>query len=285
MADISDVKEMAVKHWPLLLGALIGLWLISRFAGSGGGGGESVNSGADAAAMGMQLEGMRIAANSGDTRYVADVQREIGMAGFAVEMFGIESEREVELYRVDSQRAVSLAQIQGQTYAAQLSTAAAIEQAHITADTTIQVAQIGGMVQTNIAHITSAPAMMSAYADVLEQMNAPTIAGINAATMTNIAAIGALTTIGTESIRLKGDMFATAMAGQVAMDRNYNETLADIIASTGYNMFQTTNVAAPAFYPQHITQIPQQSNEWGGVFAKLVAAYFTGGASLAATGV
>lgn len=314
MADMGDVKDVAVKYWPYILGAVVGLYLISRYAGAGGGTTAPVQSGVDPAVYGMQIEGMRIAAQSGDTRYVADVQREIGMGGVAVQMQGMFNERDVGIYQIDKDAAVKLAAIQGAGLAAELNTYAAIEQARISGATTLGVASIGAdmtkyvtdvnaavsiygmdtafmatkvgaMRDITVAQIGAVAPQMDAYANIMRAMNEPTLASINSVTMQNLAALGVVSTLGTTAMHERGQTERAVIAGNVAVSQDFNKTLADIVSSTGYNLFSTGAIAAPAYYPSHITQIENQNRadpETSGIFAKAIAAYFTGGASLAA---
>ena len=238
---MTDVKELAVKYWPWALGGTIGIWLISRMAANDSGGdGGTVQSAYNPDFMAMQIEGMRIGAASGDTRYIADVQREIGMGKLQVEMQSSINERDVAKYGIDAGVAMKFAELQGQQYIAELTTNAAIQQSIISGNTTIAVNEIGAGVKA-----------MYAYADILEQLNVPTIAAIESTTAQNLKAIEAFTMLGVESYRIKGNI-----AGQAI------DTSRAITEATGANLVSVTEVFGPSVYPLHIQNVERPNLDW-----------------------
>jgi hypothetical protein len=183
--------------------------------------------------------------------YMADVQRAIGLGKVAVEMQSAENNKVVSLYEIDNASYLGLATLQANTYMAELNTNAAIEQTRINGMVTLGVNEIGAGVQS-----------LYAYADIMHEMNVPTVAAITATSDQNIAAIGALTTLGTESFRARVDMAELESFTALAQQSNYNLTVADIVKNAGMAGYLTTSVTGPAFYPAQIQNVSRPDMSW-----------------------
>lgn len=170
---MADIKQTLTKYWPYLLGGAAGLIIISRYATSSGGS-SNVVYGTDPGSIDLA----RIGAEASNARYIADTQLAI------------------EKYRTDGEIALGFALIEGETYMAALDTERAVTQSLITADTTVKVAEIGAAVQS-----------MYAYSELVHAMNEPIIAGINANTALNIAAVDAITDMSIAQYAARRDIY------------------------------------------------------------------------------
>lgn len=223
---MSDTTEAIKKYWPWVAGGVVGLILISKMRGGGSGSGDAL-----AAAYAAQQQGAAQMQALGQQARAQEQTYQLGLATINGQLSSM-------LAQVDAQKAVAIADIGRQGQTDQLLIAGQTQVGSLNAQANYVLAQG----QAGLAAAQGASLMMA-------QLQAPAIAGINAAANENIAALNAAGAVAIGGFGGLSNMIASSSGAAVGMSNSLaasnlaqSASIASMAGSLGEQVRGITNM-------------------------------------------